>query len=131
MKQNTAYGAKRITRPIRVMEISKMPSMPRLSVAVASLGVSTMPTPNITAKNITARIEPLLEAALTTLSGTMDNSMSRPRGCVSTLATISLARSAFSVINVCASAGSTPAPGFSQLTSNRPISTAMDDSTTV
>ena len=80
MKQATAYGARRITSPIKVIEISKMPSMPRLSVATFSSAVSTMPTPNITAKNINDRIAPLLEAAAITLFGTMESSMSMPCG---------------------------------------------------
>ncbi len=54
--------------------------MPRRSVATLASSLSTMPTPNITAKNISDRIAPLLEAAATTLSGTIDSSMSMPRG---------------------------------------------------
>ncbi len=131
MKQATAYGARRITSPIRVIEISKMPSMPRRSVATLASSLSTMPTPNITAKNINDRIAPLLEAAATTLSGTIDSSMSMPRGCCLLWSTICAARSAFCCSSCCASAWSTPMPGLSTLTSTSPSSTAMPDSTTV
>ena len=56
IRQNTAYGARRMTRPISVIETSNRPSMPRLSVSAAALRVSTRPTPSISAKNITARM---------------------------------------------------------------------------
>ncbi|WJM81179.1 hypothetical protein QTI90_23890 [Pectobacterium brasiliense] len=64
-----------------------------------SSAVSTMPTPNITAKNISDKIAPLLDAAAITLLGTIDNSMSMPCGWVPELEMISRVRSAFSWIN--------------------------------
>ncbi len=90
-----------------------------------------MPMPNITAKNISARIWPLSEAAATTLLGTIDSSMSIPRGWLSTLATISRLRSTFCASSCWARAGSTPVPGRSTFTSTRPRPTATPDSTTV
>ena len=87
--------------------------------------------PNISAKNITERMVALLEAAPTTLSGTIFISMSRPLGCDALSLTMAWARSAPSLSSCCASAGSTPAPGLNTLTSTRPSSTAMPDSTTV
>ncbi|KAG1244995.1 hypothetical protein G6F65_021489 [Rhizopus arrhizus] len=131
MKQATAYGARRMTRLIRVIEISNTPSMARRSGATFSLSVSTMPMPNISAKNISDRIAPLSDAACSTLLGTIDSSMSMPFGVPWMPATISLLRSAFSDSIIAATCGSTPAPGLSTLTSTRPMPTAMPDSSTV
>ncbi|MNV77466.1 hypothetical protein D3C71_1708870 [compost metagenome] len=131
MKQATAYGARRMTRLIRVIEISNRPSMALRSVATFSAGDSTMPTPSINAKNISDRILPLSDAASSTLFGTIDSSISRPLGWEPTPATISLLRSAFSASNCAATAGSTPAPGLNRLTSTSPISTATPDNTMV
>lgn len=131
MKQNTAYGASRMTSPISVIDTSNTASITRRKGAVFSASVSTMPMPNITAKNISARIEALLDAASMTLLGTIDSSMSMPRGVSSTLATICCVRPVFSAISESASTGSTPAPGRSQLVATSPISTATVDSATV
>ena len=131
MKQATAYGARRMTRLIRVIEISNRPSTPLRRVSTLSAGDSTMPMPNISAKNISDRIMPLSEAACSTLDGTIDNSMSRPCGWLPMPATISLLRSALSASSCAAVAGSMPAPGLIRLTSTRPISTASPDSSTV
>src|SRR3546814_11086029 len=57
MKQNTAYGASLMTRPIRVIETSNRPSMPRRRISMPGVVLlTTMPTPNISAKNISVRI---------------------------------------------------------------------------
>ena len=101
------------------------------SVATFSAGDSTMPTPSISAKNISDRILPLSDAASSTLLGTIDSSIAMPLGWEPTPATISLLRSAFSASSCAATFGSTPAPGLSRLTSTRPINTAMPDSTIV
>ena len=130
MKQNTAYGASRMTSPIRVIDTSNRPWMPRSRVSVASLRVSTRPMPSISAKNITARMV-FSAAALTTLSGTMPSSMSSPCGWPPVLPTIAFARSAPCASIDCAVAGSTPPPGCNQLTSASPSTTAMPEATTV
>src|SRR5690606_14847115 len=51
MKQNTAYGASLMTSPIRVIETSNRPSMPRRKISMPGVALlTTMPTPNISAK---------------------------------------------------------------------------------
>ena len=130
MKQNTAYGASLITSPIRVMEISNRPCTPSRSVSTALDLVSTMPTPIIRAKNITARMASSA-AAWTTLLGTIDTSIWMPLGASVLPLTMLCARSAFSAINCCACAGSMPAPGWNRLTISRPRITARPDITMV
>ena len=90
-----------------------------------------MPTPNISAKNISDRIAPLLLAAASTLDGTMDRNISSPVGWFSRLATICELRCAFSASIAWAIVGSTPAPGWNRLTMTRPMTTAVPDSSTV
>src|SRR3546814_13833435 len=69
MKQNTAYGASLMTRPIRVIETSNRPSMPRRRISMPGVVLlTTMTTPNISAKNNKTRIEELLEGDPVTLS---------------------------------------------------------------
>src|SRR5690606_3153109 len=129
MKQNTAYGASLMTSPIRVIETSNRPSMPRRSVSIAGVALlTTMPTPNISAKNISARIEALLDAAPTTLSGTIDSSISTPLTWSPLSLMMACARSALSLSSSCASTGSTPVPGLNTSTITRPSTTAMPDS---
>src|SRR5690606_41883274 len=67
--------------------------------------------PTRRSSDLSARIEPLSEAAWMTLLGTIDSTMSMPRGWVSMLATMSRLRSAFCISSCAASVGSTPAPG--------------------
>ena len=95
-----------------------------------ALRVSTRPMPIMIAKNITARIA-LSAAAVMTLLGTIDSSMSMPCGWPALLLTIAAARSEPSASICSAAARSMPTPGFSQLTSTSPITTAMPEISTV
>src|SRR3546814_17620595 len=78
MKQNTAYGASLMTRPIRVIETSNRPSMPRRRSSMPGVVLlTTMPTPHISAKDRRARYEASIATATTNLHVHIGRSTSR------------------------------------------------------
>ena len=130
MKQNIAIGASWMTSPISFIATANTPSTTDFSAAVCGVLTSINPTPKNSAKNITASTS-LAPIAATKLSGMIATTASIPVFASPARSVIAFAPSAPSAIRLRASAGSTPAPGWSRFTTSRLTATEIAATMTV